>query len=105
MEGIKYDEGKLRYDLLPPDSLDAVVEVFTFGANKYTDRNWERGMAWGRLFGALMRHCWAFWRGEDFDKESGLHHLAHAGSCIFILLAHAQRNIGKDNRNILEDKS
>ena len=97
-EGVKHDDGKARYDLLPPDALDAITQVFTYGAAKYADRNWEGGMAWGRLFAAMMRHCWAFWRGEDVDPESGLPHLAHAGACVLMLLAYMQRGIGHDNR-------
>ena len=97
-EGVKHDDGKARYDLLPPDALDAIAQVFTYGAAKYADRNWEGGMAWGRLFAAMMRHCWAFWRGEDVDPESGLPHLAHAGACVLMLLAYMQRGIGHDNR-------
>jgi hypothetical protein len=97
-EGVKHDDGKARYDLLPPDALDAIAQVFTYGAAKYADRNWEGGMAWGRLFAAMMRHCWAFWRGEDVDPESGLPHLAHAGACVLMLLSHVQRGIGHDNR-------
>lgn len=97
-EGVKHDIGKPRYDLLPPDAMDAIAQVFTYGAAKYADRNWEGGMAWGRLFAAMMRHCWAFWRGEDVDPESGLPHLAHAGACVLMLLAYTQRGIGADDR-------
>ena len=55
-EGIKHDGGKARMDLLPPELLFGVSEILGFGAAKYGDRNWERGMAWSRVFAALMRH-------------------------------------------------
>jgi hypothetical protein len=55
-----YDAGKLRYDLLPPDALEELVRVYTVGAEKYAERNWEKGMAWCRAFGSLMRHAWAW---------------------------------------------
>lgn len=32
MEGLKYDNGKLRWDLLPLDQVEKIVEVYTFGA-------------------------------------------------------------------------
>ncbi len=76
--GYKEDKGKLRYDLLPPYALDELAKVYTYGANKYTDNNWRKGMKWGRIYAALMRHLWKFWAGEDRDKESGILHLSHA---------------------------
>jgi hypothetical protein len=57
----------------------------TFGAKKYDDRNYSKGMKWGRLFGAAMRHLWAFWLREEADKETGKSHLAHAICCCMML--------------------
>jgi hypothetical protein len=96
--GKRYDVGKLRYDLLPPDALEQLVLVYTKGAEKYADRNWEKGMSWSRCFGPLMRHAWAFWRGEDLDRESGLPHMAHAAWNCFALMAYTMRKIGNDDR-------
>lgn len=96
--GVKHDGDKPRYDLVPPDALDEIVKVLTFGAAKYEDRNWEKGVRWGRYFGACMRHLWAYWRGEETDPDSGLSHLAHAGCCVFFLLAYELRGIGVDDR-------
>ena len=99
--GRKDDSGKERFDLLPPELLFGVSEVLTYGAAKYAPRNWERGMSWGRVFGALMRHMWAWWRGERIDAESGLPHLAHAGCCVAFLMAYEARRIGADDRLVL----
>jgi hypothetical protein len=96
--GIKHDEGKLRYELLPPEGVAALVHVLTIGASKYGDRNWEKGFVYSRLFGAAMRHLWAWWRGQNQDSETGLSHLAHAGTCILFLITHEERKIGKDDR-------
>jgi hypothetical protein len=98
VEGSKFDSSKPRYDLLPPELLAAVADVLTFGANKYGERNWELGMAWGRPFAAMMRHMWAWWRGEGRDPETGLSHLAHAACCVAFLLAYERRQIGTDDR-------
>lgn len=97
-QGRKDDAGKTPYDLLPPELLEQVAQVLAVGAGKYAPRNWERGMRWGRPFAALMRHMWAWWRGEDRDAETGLSHLAHAACCIAFLLAFEQRRIGEDDR-------
>jgi hypothetical protein len=61
-------------------------------------RNWEKGMRWGRVFGALMRHAWAWWRGEKLDPENGQHHLASVAWCALALLAYDLRGVGEDDR-------
>ena len=98
MEGRKDDAQKIRLDLLPPEMLFGVGAILTFGAAKYGDRNWEKGMGWSRVFSALMRHLWAWWRGESVDAESGMSHLWHAGCCIAFLIAYEARNAGADDR-------
>jgi len=95
---VKYDDEKPRHDLLPGDALDAIARVLTYGANKYAARNWEKGMNWGRMLGAMMRHTWAFWQGEELDPESGLPHLSHAACCALMLLTYYLRRIGDDDR-------
>lgn len=97
-EGYKDDADKPRYDLIPPEALDGLTKVLTFGAQKYSDRNWEAGMRWGRVFAALMRHLWAWWRREELDLETGLSHLHHAACCIAFLQTYAARQIGQDDR-------
>ena len=78
VEGYKADEGKAPWHLAPWDAFSAIVKVLAFGAKKYTDRNWEKGMDWSRMYDSAMRHLLAFWNGEDIDKESGLPHIDHA---------------------------
>lgn len=63
------------------------------------ERNWEKGLAWGRLSGALLRHLWAWMRGEERDPESGLPHLAHMACCALMLLASTLRKVGIDDRS------
>ena len=92
-EGTKHDIGKPRFDLVPPEALEEIVKVLTFGASKYAARNWEKGIQYGRVYGALQRHLSAFWKGEDKDPETDLPHLAHAGCCLFFLLTYHQRGM------------
>ena len=84
--------------LLPPELLEGTAAVLDFGQRKYAARNWELGMAWHRPFSSLMRHMWAWWRGEDSDPETGMSHLWHAACCIAFLMAYEQRKIGMDDR-------
>lgn len=88
MTGIKYDTQKNRYDLIHPKALDGMVEILTFGAEKYADRNWEQGMNWSRIIGALKRHMAAIEAGEDYDPESGKLHIDHVQCCAHFLSAY-----------------
>ena len=105
MEGRKDDQQKPRMDLIPPESMDALSRVLSDGADRYGDRNWEQGMRWGRLFAALMRHMWAWWRGETTDPDSGRSHLWHALFCVASLVAYEQRGVGQDDRPTAETKA
>lgn len=78
MAGKKYDSEKPRTDLIPPSMIFDVAEVLTHGADKYGDRNWEDGLEYSRLFGAVQRHLWDWYRGNDIDDDSGLNALKHA---------------------------
>ncbi|MDB4439205.1 DUF5664 domain-containing protein [bacterium] len=95
---VKSDDNKSRYDLLPPEMLEETAQVLAFGAQKYSDNNWVKGASWSRYFSAMMRHMWAWWRGEDNDPETGYSHLAHAACCLGFLMAYQRRGIGKDDR-------
>jgi hypothetical protein len=87
MEGIKYDDSKPDYSLIPPRALNDLVKVLTFGAKKYDRHNWKKlENAEQRYFAAAQRHLWAVVRGETHDPESGEHHYAHALCCIMYLL-------------------
>lgn len=99
-EAKKFDGTKLRYELIPPEFLKATAEGLTYGAAKYSPGNWARGdgLAHSRLFGALQRHLYAYWGGEDIDPESGNHHLSHAACMLAFLIAGVRRGFGKDDR-------
>lgn len=96
--GTKHDKGKARYDLLPFDALHEIVLVFTEGANKYGERNWEQGIHYSRLLGAVLRHVSAFAQGKRINEDDfGLHHLAHAAVGCMMLLAYEKRDMTKWN--------
>lgn len=86
MAGTKFDSEKVRLDLLPWFSLQAIAQVLTFGAKKYASWNWAQGISYSRLYGAALRHLGAWSSGEDLDGESRLNHLWHAGCCILFLI-------------------
>lgn len=87
-----------RFDLLPVAPLEAVARHYGIGANKYAERNWERGYAWSLSFAAMMRHAWAFWRGEDIDAETNSPHLAAVIFHALALLEFSRTHPEKDDR-------
>lgn len=85
--GLKYDDGKLRYDLLDPILAEGVARVLTFGVQKYADNTWQTVKPFkDRYYAALMRHIVAWRKGEYLDSESNIPHLAHAACNLYFLM-------------------
>lgn len=95
---LKHDSDKARWDLQPWDALAEVTDVWTYGAKKYADRNWEKGFHFGRSFAACMRHLSSWFCGEDNDPETGKSHIAHAICNLLMLLTFVKRGTGIDDR-------
>ena len=85
---VKADSAKTDWSLLPMEAVEDIVKVLEFGAKKYSANNWRTGtgFSYKRILNSLLRHIFAYMRGEDLDPESGLSHLAHAGCNIIFLL-------------------
>lgn len=81
--------------LEPVHGLELVTKVLEFGARKYAERNWEKGLAHSRTYAAAVRHLLAHLRGEELDPETGYPHLAHY-ACE-IMFAHAFTVRGRDD--------
>jgi len=92
-EGMKYDSEKIRTDLFPVESFMGTSKVLTFGAKKYSDRNWEKGILYSRCYGAALRHIMSWFNGEDLDSETKLSHLHHAACCIAFLQTYEERGM------------
>ncbi len=85
--GLRFNKGKLRYDLVEPRAFEDFVQVLTDGSIKYFDRNWENGLSWTSVIASLKRHIAAIEKGEDYDPESGRLHIAHAACNVHFLNA------------------
>jgi hypothetical protein len=97
-EGLKYDTGKLRWDLLPIECIEDIVKILTFGADKYGPNNWQDVTPFEeRYYAALMRHIVAWRKGEKIDPESGMSHLAHA-LCNVVFLDWNDKKIENGNK-------
>lgn len=83
----KLDHGKLMWDLLPYESVEQIVDILTYGAEKYGAESWKTVKdAKDRYFAALMRHLVEYKKGNILDSESGKSHLAHAATNAIFLL-------------------
>ena len=75
---MKDDNEKPMYNLLPPNAIDSMAQVMTFGAKKYAPNSWQLvDNPLERYRAAILRHAFAMQRGEVLDSESGLPHSAH----------------------------
>lgn len=83
--GMKLDDGKMRYDLIPAIATEGLAAVLTYGAKKYKPNNW-RSVNPERYVAAFERHWQAYISGEMLDAESGLPHLAHCMTNLAFLL-------------------
>lgn len=86
MGGKRYNKGKPRLGLIPPNAELQIGQVFSFGAEKYDDHNWLNGLKYLSILDSLRRHLNSWYRGEELDPESGLSHLAHAATNAVMLL-------------------
>ena len=98
MSGKRFNSGKVRIDLIPANAELQVAKVFTNGADKYGDNNWEKGMDWTNVIQSMARHFNAIRRGEDYDKESGLLHSAHVAANALMLTEYYYTHPEYDNR-------
>ncbi len=107
--GLRDDSGKPRYDLIPPEFMDALAAHYAAGATKYADRNWERGMSYGKCFRALMSHAWKWWAGEKYDVDPKMpnykaHHMIAVAWNAIACYTYETRKIGKDDRNVASNR-
>jgi hypothetical protein len=69
-EGLRFNTGKIRYDLIHPVGQEGLARVLTKGAKKYAPKNWEKGMSWSdKLIPSMNRHFEAIKAGEDYDFD------------------------------------
>ena len=86
---------------LPLEGLAAGAAALEYGAMKYADRNWEKGLPWQQMIDSLKRHIDDFERRKDFDdgpSGSGLPHVCMIMAGALMLSSSVIRGIGEDDR-------
>lgn len=86
--GIKFDNKKLNWSLLPWREIERVVKVLDHGARKYDPYNWKYVVTEDRerYVAASMRHFVARQKGEIIDPDTGENHYANQICCLLFLL-------------------
>ena len=91
--GVKHDEDKLDWSLLPIEPIEETIRVLMIGAEKYAPDNWKYVEdSKRRYYNAAMRHLTAYQKGESLDEETGKSHLAHATCCLLFMLHNELEN-------------
>lgn len=86
-QGIRENEGKLKWSLVDFKALEPMVKVLEYGMDKYSAHNWKKGLPVTEISESLIRHLISFLSGEDIDGESGLPHVGHI-ACNAMFLSH-----------------
>lgn len=90
-KGLRYNQGKPKWSLVPQSALLPMVEVLEFGATKYAPFNWQKGLSYTEILESTKRHLDKLMEGEDFDEESKIHHIGHI-QCNALFYAWMVRN-------------
>ena len=61
--------GKGRPDLITPFALTRIAKWYELGANKYGDRNYEKGMPFSRYTASMFRHVIAWMKGDETEDH------------------------------------
>lgn len=102
-DGLKKDDGKLRMDLVPPLPLEKLAEVYTIGANKYSDNGWLKNpIPQNRVLAAMKRHLAAWEKGEDRDPVDGQLHMAAIAWGCFTIMHYREYGLTPDERPFSE---
>ena len=86
-------KGKGRYDLITPFALVRLADIYEKGAEKYDDRNWEKGMPFTVFIDSALRHIVQYLMGYD-DED----HLGQAAWNLFAVMHLEQTKPELDDR-------
>ena len=96
--GLRFDDKKPRFDLIPTYPMFQLARLFAFGTKKYAERNWEKGMPWSKVIAPLQRHLCNWMAGEDNDDETGLSHMIHVAWNAMVLVEYERLYRDLDDR-------
>lgn len=99
-QGTKLDSEKPRTELMSAEALTQYAKVLTYGAKKYADFNWAKGIKYSRVIAAILRHTMLYMSGETIDPETGLSHMSAVMTNASFLIHFEKYRPEFDDRNI-----
>jgi hypothetical protein len=92
----RFNKGKLRWALVDFESLEPMVEVLEFGAQKYAPDNWKLGLNQEEILESMIRHLTELLaqvkkKQPGLDSDSGLKHMGHI-QCNAMFYNYHERN-------------
>lgn len=90
MANLKILTGKNRLQSILPSFLWEMGLCMTHGDTVYAPDNWKdpETSQQADYVGAMLRHIMLYASGETYDRQTGLHHLAHAAASCQIAFYH-----------------
>ena len=83
-KALRYNHGKLKWSMVHFKSLEPMVKVLMYGADKYARDNWKKGLDRQEILDSMQRHLSALIDGQEIDPESQEQHIGHIMcNCMF----------------------
>ena len=100
---LRFNEGKPKTSLVHYKSLEPLVRVLEFGADKYGAFNWKKPPETDtQHLESLSRHLFALMDGEEYDNESKMHHIGHIMANAMMYSYHMNNNKESDSTTVKE---
>ena len=84
--------------LVPYELVLAAAAGLNYGAVKYDERNYEKGLSYRSLCMSIERHNRAILDNEPLDEDSGLPHYVLLASSVAMLCHNVMQGVVIDNR-------
>jgi hypothetical protein len=97
-QAMRFDDNKLRFDLIPPEVIIELARVYTMGSYKYNDDNWRQGMPWSKVIRPVFSHMYKWMSGIAIDSDTGCHNLIMVAWNALTLFMYELHKVGKDTR-------
>lgn len=97
-KSLRYNIGKPQWSLVDFKSLEPLVRVMEYGANKYAPKNWMIGLNIDQILESLTRHLFALMSGEIIDPESQQEHIGHIMANAMFWKYHYNKQLNEKTR-------
>lgn len=91
---------KIDTSLVPYELVMAAAVGLNYGAEKYSERNFEKGLPASILLGSIERHCKALMDSDHIDKDSGIPHFCLLASSVAMLCHNVLQAVMEDDRPV-----